>query len=45
MKELGEETGVLVGRDLPSGVGKVKQGSDPHMGTTVSVRGKIDERN
>ena len=29
MKELAGETGVLVGLDLPSGVGKLKQGSDP----------------
>ena len=45
MKEIGGKTGVLVGLDLTSRVEKVKQESDPHMGTTVLVREKNDERN
>ena len=32
MKELGEKTGVLVGLDLPSEVGELKQGFNPHIG-------------
>ena len=39
MKELGGKTGVLVGLDLPSAVGELKQGSDPYTGATVWVRG------
>ena len=35
MKELGGKTGVLVGLDLPSVVGELKLGSDPHIGATV----------
>ena len=31
-KELWEKTGVLVGLDLPSVGGELKQGSDPHFG-------------
>ena len=30
-KELGAETGVLVGLDLPDVWGELKQGSDPHI--------------
>ena len=36
MKELGGKTGVLVGLDLPSVCGGLKQGSDPHIGATES---------
>ena len=35
MKELGGEMGILVGLDLPSAVGKLKQGSEPHIGAIV----------
>ena len=35
MEELGGKTGVLVGLDLPSAVGELKQGSDPYTGATV----------
>ena len=35
MKELGGKTGVLVGLDLPSAVGELKQGSDPHIWAIV----------
>ena len=34
-KELGGKPGVLVGLGLPSGVGELKQGSNPHTGATV----------
>ena len=34
-KELGGKTGVFVGLDLPSQVGELKPGSDPHIGATV----------
>ena len=34
-KELGAETGVLVGLDFPWQVGEQKQGFDPHMGAIV----------
>ena len=40
MKELQGKTGVLVGLDLPLLVGELKQGSDPHMGAIVWVRGE-----
>ena len=40
MKELGGKTGVLVGLDLPSQEGELKQGSDPHIVTFVQVRGE-----
>ena len=36
MKELGGKTGL----DLPSTVRELKQGSDPHIGVTVWVRGE-----
>ena len=39
-KELGAETGVLVGLDLPSASGGTEAGSDPHIGAIVSVRGE-----
>ena len=32
--------GILVGLDLPSAVGKLKQGSEPHIGAIVWVRGE-----
>ena len=32
--------GVLVGLDLPSAGGELKQGSDPHTGATVRVGGE-----
>ena len=35
MKEQGGETGVLVGLDLPSVGGELKQGSDAHTGAIV----------
>ena len=35
MKELGGKTGVLVGLDLPSVGGGLKQRSDPHSGEIV----------
>ena len=35
MKELGRETGVLVGLDLSSVGGELKQGSDPYIRATV----------
>ena len=35
MKELGGKTGVLVGLDLPSLGGELKQGSNPHIRATV----------
>ena len=35
MKGLGGKIGVLVGLDLPSVVGELKLGSDPHIGATV----------
>ena len=35
VKDLGGKTRVLVGLDLPSAVGELKQGSDPHMGAIV----------
>ena len=35
MEELGGKTGVLVGLDLPSAVGELKQESDPHVGAIV----------
>ena len=34
-KELGGKTEVLLGLDLPSAVGELKQGSNPHIGTIV----------
>ena len=37
MKELGGKTRVLVGLDL---IGELKQGSDPHIGEIVWVRGE-----
>ena len=40
MKELGGKTGVLVGLDLPWLAGELKQGSDPHRGAIVGVRGE-----
>ena len=40
MKKLGGKT-VLVGLDLPLVVGKLKQGSNPHIGEIVWVRGEI----
>ena len=40
MKELGGKTGALVRLDLPLRVGEVKQGSDPHSGAIVWVRGE-----
>ena len=40
MKELRGKTGVLVGLDLPSQEGELKQGSDPHIVTFVQVRGE-----
>ena len=47
MKELVGKTGVLVRLDLPSGVGELKQGSNPHIGQLseseekhVRLRGK-----
>ena len=39
-KELGEQTGVLVGLDLPSASGGTEAGSDPHIGTVVCIRGE-----
>ena len=39
MKVLGGQTGVSVGLDLPSAVGKLKQGSDPCMGAA-----KLEEK-
>ena len=39
-EELGGKTGVLAGLDLPRWVGELKQGSVPHIGATVSVRGE-----
>ena len=41
MKELGEKTGVLVGLDMPLVGEELKQGSDPHIGTIVWVRGEV----
>ena len=35
MKEPGGKAGVLVGLDLPSVGGEIKQGSDPHIRATV----------
>ena len=35
MKELGGKTELLVGPDLPSVVGELKQGSNPHSGALV----------
>ena len=40
MKELGGKTGVLVGLDLPLVSGEQKQGSDPHTGAIIWVRGE-----
>ena len=40
MKELGGKTGVLVGLDHPQQVGELKQGSNPHIGAIVWVRGE-----
>ena len=40
MKELGGKTGVLIGLDLPSVGGELKQGSDPHIAAIVWVRGE-----
>ena len=45
MKELGEKTGVLGGLDLPQWVGELKQGSDPHSGSVVCVRGETFKTN
>ena len=39
-KELRGKTGVLVGLDLPSAAGELKQGSDPHSRAVVGVRGE-----
>ena len=40
MKELEGKMGVLAGLDLPSGVGELKQGSEPHIGAIVWARGE-----
>ena len=40
MKELGGKTEVLVGLDLPLAGGELRQGSDPHSGAIVLVRGE-----
>ena len=39
-KILGGETEVLVGLDLPLAGGELRQGSDPHSGAIVWVRGE-----
>ena len=41
MKELGGETGVLVGLHLPLVAGELKQGSSPHIGVIVCFRREI----
>ena len=40
MKELGVKTGVILRLDPPLTFGELKQGCDPHIGATVSVRGE-----
>ena len=40
MKELGRKTWVLVGLDLPSVTGELKQGSDPHIQAIIWVGGE-----
>ena len=40
MKELGGKTGVLVGLNVPLAVGELEQGSNPHIGATVWIRGE-----
>ena len=39
-KELGGKTGVLVGLNVPLAGGELEQGSDPHIGATVWVKGE-----
>jgi len=40
MKEHGGKTGVLIGLDMPLVGEELTQGSDPHIGAIVWVRGE-----